>query len=125
MLAHCVVAGYKPWRHAESCLGDDCERISLQDHHQACTRMLRADYCGDGTANTEDEVEISAFDALGIRMDSETWTPEAEWTPEGANCVNTPRHANTSPACVPALTEAGCADPDTARTGTLIISEHP
>ena len=43
-LAKCVELGYKPWKTVGG--------VSLRDHHQACTRMIRADYCGDGKAWT-------------------------------------------------------------------------
>jgi hypothetical protein len=34
--------------------------------HQACTRMARADYCGDGTSHTREETYISIYDSVGV-----------------------------------------------------------
>nr|MCU0687371.1 ADYC domain-containing protein [Polyangiaceae bacterium] len=44
VLAKCTELGYKPWAQSGS--------TALRPYHQACTRMMRADYCGDGTAYT-------------------------------------------------------------------------
>ncbi|WP_293273437.1 ADYC domain-containing protein [Nannocystis sp.] len=97
VLAHCTQWGYRPWAEAEQC--DDgkgkkgkkhCHDISLQDHHQACTRMARADYCGDGVAWTVPGTPIDIYDALDPQIEApETdWPVEAEWKPNGAYCLN-------------------------------------
>ena len=97
VLAHCTQWGYRPWAEAEQC--DDgkgkkgkkhCRDISLQDHHQACTRMARADYCGDGTAWTVPGTPIDIYDALDPQIEApETdWPVEAEWNTNGAYCLN-------------------------------------
>jgi hypothetical protein len=92
-LAKCVEFGYRPWATATSCVGKQCTQISLQDHHQACTRMVRADYCGTGTPHTFEGTPIDLFDRLkpviqaeGTR-NFENWSVEAEWGPNGAVCV--------------------------------------
>jgi hypothetical protein len=54
VLAKCVEWGYRPWASATRCVNGTCTQVSLADHHQACTRMARADYCGDGTPHTFD-----------------------------------------------------------------------
>jgi ADYC domain-containing protein len=38
--------GYKPWREAAG--------KPRWDYHQACVRMVRADYAGDGIGHTRD-----------------------------------------------------------------------
>ncbi len=89
VLAKCVRFGYRPW---ENRLGK-----ALRDFHQACTRMLRADYCGKGKGHTREGTPIDVYDVLGI----EEKTPnsgmvfEAAWGPEGATCINRPRGFET------------------------------
>jgi hypothetical protein len=96
VLAHCVQWGYRPWAKARRCKDWDtnknkhCEWVSLRDYHQACTRMARADYCGDGVAWTVPGTPIDIYDHLNPQIEaSETdWDIEAEWTPSGAFCLN-------------------------------------
>lgn len=76
VLAKCVEWGYEPWVSAE-----------VADLHQACTRMARADYCGDGTPMTIDGTKIDVYDTLGIQEQATDWRVEAEWGPDGATCV--------------------------------------
>ncbi len=92
-LAKCVEWGYRPWATATSCVGSVCTQITLKEHHQACTRMARADYCGTGKSHTFDGTPIDIFDrtspliqAEGTR-DFKNWGIEAEWGPNGAVCV--------------------------------------
>ncbi|MBA3547526.1 MAG: hypothetical protein H0T76_13665 [Nannocystis sp.] len=94
-LAKCVEWGYAPWATASACDGDgeNCTQVSLADHHQACTRMVRADYCGDGTPHTLNGTPIDVIDRLAPQIQAEgtmarmTWDVEAEWGPDGARCV--------------------------------------
>jgi hypothetical protein len=86
VIAKCVRWGYKPWKSAGG--------KSLVDHHQACTRMARADYCGDGVSHTLDGTWVDIYDGLAIQ----TKTPnsgmafEAAWSTKGAVCVSKPRY---------------------------------
>ena len=68
----------------------DCETVSLTDYHQACTRMARADYCGDGTPWTVPGTPIDIFDHLSPQIETQEtkWPVEAEWTPDGAYCLD-------------------------------------
>lgn len=88
-IGKCVRLGYAPWATARG--------VSLRDHHLACVRMLRADYCGDGTSHTEDGTPIEIWDTLGVvprgRVDRRT-AFEAAWSPEGAVYVAAPRHGS-------------------------------
>jgi hypothetical protein len=69
------------------------ESDDLRDTHQACTRMVRADYCGNGTAYTHDGTPIDVEDELGIEtLDSTPFELEAHWTPDGAHCVGSGRY---------------------------------
>jgi hypothetical protein len=87
-IGKCVRFGYKPWKTVDG--------RSLADHHLACTRMVRADYCGDGRPHTKDGTWIDVYDTLGIqvREPEEKTGPvwlEAGWSPEGATFLNRPR----------------------------------
>ena len=80
----CVRFGYKPWK----TLADGTR---LADYHQACIRMVRADYCG-GHGTTRDGMLIDVYDTAGIQQrdsksDAEGVRFEAAWTTTGAVCV--------------------------------------
>lgn len=85
VLAKCVRIGYKPWKTVQG--------RSLRDFHQACTRMVRADYCGSGRTHTKEGTVIDIYDRVRIQ----TRTPasgmvfEAAWSPDGAVLINRPR----------------------------------
>lgn len=78
----CVRFGYKPWKQADG--------VSMLDMYNACTRMVRGDYCGNGDATTRDGMRIDVYDKLGIQQPENDTTDafEAGWSPEGAVCVN-------------------------------------
>ena len=78
----CVRFGYKPWGHTR-------DGVSLAPYYQACVRMVRADYCGDGVGHTRNGTPIDLFDRIGVQKDeiAEGMTLEAAWGPEGAVCV--------------------------------------
>jgi len=92
-LAKCVEWGYRPWATATSCAGGSCTQVALKDHHQACTRMARADYCGTGKSHTFEGTPIDIFDRMTPAIQTEgtkgfkNWDVEAEWGPNGAKCV--------------------------------------
>jgi len=87
-ISKCIHWGYKPWAsHAGQ---------SLADLHQACTRMARADYCGNGRSHTHEDTTIDMYDRLGMieraTEVSADWDPargsfEAAWAPDGATCL--------------------------------------
>jgi hypothetical protein len=81
VLAKCELWGYRPWA-----VGTEL--------HQACTRMARADYCGDNVSHTENGTSIDVFDVLGVQAASadDALTFEAGWGPDGAVCVREPRY---------------------------------
>ena len=99
-LAKCVEWGYAPWRTVKN--------VPLADHHQTCTRAARADYCGDGDANTSNGTKIHILDKLGIQIPDLGlgigYAVEAEWGPDGALCLNPDdtRLSNPKYACSPA-----------------------
>ena len=81
-IGKCVRFGYKPWKRLP-------DGTALRDHHQACVRMMRADYCGDGQSFTRDGTLIDLYDRLGIQKDEPTpgMRFEAGWGKDGATCV--------------------------------------
>ena len=96
VIAKCVRWGYRPWQSKNG--------KSLVDYHQTCTRMARADYCGDGQTHTQDGTEINMYDAIGLHpLDASLSLFEAAWTPDGAFCVAHDRWLNVlgllSPLC--------------------------
>ena len=104
VVAKCALWGYRPWATETQCEGKGkkkkCTEVSLTDHHQACTRMARADFCGDGTPHTVDGTQIDVWDSLDIQTRFTDWPVEAEWTPEGASCVSFVRHPELGlPSC--------------------------
>lgn len=114
-LAKCVRFGYAPWRSVNG--------VSLEDHHQACTRMVRADFCGNGTSYTANGNLINLYDSLGIQSDTEaSWVPEAEWTTEGSSCFGSQTRATTPIQCGERQVTT-CATSFSAKT--LLISETP
>jgi hypothetical protein len=83
-IGKCVRFGYKPWR--------DAAGESLWDYHQACVRMVRADYAGDGVGHTRDGTFIDISDRLGIQQPGadppgRVLGFEAAWGADGAVCV--------------------------------------
>ena len=126
-LAKCVELGYEPWNKVKVCTpGQGCQKKSLAPYHQACTRMLRADYCGDGTSYTVDGTLINLYDGVGIQADTESWNLEAEWTEAGARCMARRRLASTAvPTCQAALSSPSCGSPSHFSSGTLLMNEDP
>ncbi|RWO96224.1 MAG: hypothetical protein EOQ98_22795 [Mesorhizobium sp.] len=84
--AKCVRFGYRPWETSS-------DGTSLWDHHQACTRMIRADYCGDGVGHTRNGTPIVIYDRKGIQQDETApdMSFEAAWGADGALCVSRTR----------------------------------
>lgn len=80
----CVRFGYRPWETA-------ADGRSMRDYFNACVRMVRADYCGDGRGWTRDGMPIDLWDNGGIQKDDVNTNPmltfEAGWSPHGAVCV--------------------------------------
>jgi hypothetical protein len=87
-ITKCALWGYKPWASRDG--------QSLADLHQACTRMARADYCGNGRSHTHENTAIDMYDRLGLiartTESSAGWdlsraSFEAAWAPDGATCL--------------------------------------
>jgi ADYC domain len=80
----CVRFGYKPWKTLPN-------GTQLAPYHQACIRLVRADYCG-GHGTTRNGMLIDIYDNIGIQAPDPDPTAsglrfEAAWTASGAACV--------------------------------------
>jgi hypothetical protein len=75
--AKCLRAGYRPWQAGQ------------RARYNACIRMIRADYGGDGRAHTEEGRAVDIYDDAGVQQPE--MRPEhdfeAGWSAAGAVCV--------------------------------------
>jgi hypothetical protein len=120
-LGKCVRMGYRPWQTAP-----------LRAYHQACVRMVRADYCGDGNGHTRDGTPINVYDRLGIQEadSAPDMRFEAAWGVDGAVCVRHVRVAEASSlealvrACPRRLASkvgAACSEETALRSGATLL----
>ncbi|WP_437732460.1 ADYC domain-containing protein [Sorangium sp. So ce1335] len=88
-IGKCAEWGYGAGATLAECRGGACESRDLSYLHQACVRLVRADYCGDGVPHTKTGTAIDVWDALGIQRETEGsgMSLEAEWTVGGAACI--------------------------------------
>ena len=89
VIAKCYRWGYRPWITG---YGD------VTTLHETCTRLARADYCGDGVSHTRNGTEVNVWDTVASPgpIESKDATPdgfsfEAGWNANGAVCLNHPR----------------------------------
>jgi hypothetical protein len=62
------------------------------DVHQTATRVVRADYCGDGQTHTTQGTGLQLRDVLGVHdFVDPSYATEAMWGPHGAACLLEPR----------------------------------
>jgi hypothetical protein len=82
----CVRFGYAPWRQAS-------DGRAMIDWYNACVRMVRGDYCGDGRPFTRNGTLIDIYDRIGVQTSDQdpSMRFEAIWRPDGAVCVAHPR----------------------------------
>ncbi|KFA91077.1 ADYC domain-containing protein [Archangium violaceum] len=116
-IAKCIRFGYKPWASVGG--------VSLAAHHQACTRLIRADYCGDGTSHTVNGQWVNVYDTVGVQQDTETWGLEAEWGTDGAVCFTDHNRAHAPVSCPGAPKKEQCGAAESFSSGTLLQSETP
>jgi ADYC domain len=92
---------------AISLWGFGSKNVSLEPYYQACVRLVRADYCGDGIGHTRDGTPIDIFDTIGIERDDPApgMSFEAAWGPDGAVCV---RHTRLPEVLDSAALAANC-----------------
>lgn len=75
--------------------GPRAPRGAATDLRQATLRMITADYCGDGTSFTVSGTHVAWRNAGGTVLPPfEERTLEAKWGPQGALCLDTPRHVD-------------------------------
>lgn len=87
----CARLGYVPGNHTT-------DGESLTPWFEACVRMMRADYCGDGRSHTTAGVPVEVADRAGRRGHAHARPMgfEAIWGRAGAICVRRPRDAALS-----------------------------
>lgn len=110
-IAKCVDMGYRPWISG-----------TVANHHQSCTRLIRADFCGDGTSHTVNGQLVNLYDAIGIQNDTENWVKESEWDTAGARCFSPLNRSHEGVPCYDSRARVGCG---TFATGTLLMNETP
>jgi ADYC domain len=98
VIAKCYRWGYKPWLPTQEAANPEM----MKKLHAACTRMARADYCGNGTSYTMNGTPIHPWDELpaSIRpLPEDTPTPlfEAGWQHSGAVCLSRTRWKQLKP----------------------------
>jgi len=121
-VAKCVFPiGYKPWKTVNG--------VSLAPYHQACTRALRADYCGDGDSWTVNGRKIDLWDAIDIQDSSRPlWFFEAEWNDGSASCVSFQRVIDlqnllgTVSSCILSRVSLTCGSQSHFQSGTLLMN---
>ncbi|WP_338870783.1 ADYC domain-containing protein [Myxococcus stipitatus] len=122
VLAKCYRWGYKPWLETPG---------NAKDAHWACTRMARADYCGNGTTFTQDGTKIRPWDDLSPSIISAPQSPtpadmafEAGWNTQGPACLSHWRWQHLPAPCV--QLNAPQYDPDgTINNDCRTHPEHP
>jgi hypothetical protein len=108
----------------------------------ACTRMMRADYCGNGDSYTVDGTLVRVSDNRYLPP-SKVEAPlsfEAAWRPTGVACINRPRwmnddlrqgHRRVNPSCLEAVPRCETADearrlfPDKVLLFSESCEKHP
>jgi hypothetical protein len=98
VIAKCYRWGYKPWLPTQ----DPEQPAMMKDLHASCTRMARADYCGNGDSFTLEGTPIHPWDKLpaSIRpLELGATTPlfEAAWHDSGAVCLSKTRWQQLQP----------------------------
>jgi len=85
-IAKCYRWGYRPWATGHG------DVVAL---HWSCTRLARADYCGNGTTHTHDNTQINVWDNAPSPgpIQQHGTTPagmvfEAGWNTTGAVCLS-------------------------------------
>ncbi len=119
VISKCYRWGYRPWD-GPATYPRVGVTVTLAQVHQACTRMARADYCGDGRSFTYDGTLINLWDLLKPQFqvrasDAPSLTFEAGWSEKGAVCLSHARWSNA-----PAQIFDPIACPDLFRGGDVI-----
>jgi hypothetical protein len=100
VIAKCYRWGYQPWKDV------DDYHWAARMGHVSCTRMARADYCGDGTSHTQDGTRILPWDEYSPQVIAHPGTSaagmafEAGWNTGGAECLSHWRWQTLQTSCV-------------------------
>ncbi len=107
-IAKCALWGFKPWDTAyPETYSSSTKYRNISTSHQACQRLVRADYCGNGISHTRNGTPIDVYDALGIQNPDNIGgnTLEADWRPDGAHCIRHTRWATADSTLTPGETD--------------------
>lgn len=103
-----VLWGYTPWEHGF-------------DAHQTATRVVRADYCGDGISWTEQGTGLQLEDVQQVWSFADpAQSTEAIWGPDGALCLKEPR-LDYNVECANGFSLPNCYDQTLADHPTALI----
>ena len=130
VIAKCYRWGYRPW---VTGYGD------LTTMHWACTRMARADYCGNGQPHTHDGTMIDMWDTLPPPGPIQRRTPilqslgmmfEAGWDTGGAVCLSRARwlldkDGLLAALCPDRLVPPGLLGATVCDTVADVLTRHP
>jgi hypothetical protein len=121
----CARFGYHPWEGAP-------DGRPMREYYDACVRMVRADYCGDGRAWTRDGTIIDMWDDQGIQkpdtQNDQAFSFEAGWKPDGAVCVAHTRIPENitldklKASCPRLATTPTCDEASARATGALLFN---
>ena len=124
VIAKCYRWGYRPW------LSGAAPSQEFAQLHLACTRMARADYCGNGQSWTRNGTLINIWDRApspGPFQDIGSPTPdflfEAGWSPHGAVCMSKQRWATLPPSFAAVCPDRLIAPGATTSAGTVCNTE--
>ncbi len=107
-VAKCALWGYQPWNTSKlETYNSDYRYRDLGLWHQACQRMVRADYCGNGVSHTRNGTPIDVYDVLGIQNPDNVGgnTVEADWRSDGAYCIKHTRWGTADSTLTPGETD--------------------
>ena len=124
VIAKCYRWGYRPW------IQGAAPSAEFTNLHQACTRMARADYCGNGQTWTHNGTLINLWDrapAPGPFQDHGSPPPEfifeAGWSTKGAVCLSKQRWATLPPEVAQSCPDRLIAPGVATASGTVCDSE--
>ncbi|MEO8698494.1 MAG: ADYC domain-containing protein [Kofleriaceae bacterium] len=129
VIAKCYRWGYRPWVAGYG---------NLDDMHWTCTRLARADYCGDGTSHTHEGTRINVWDKLPapgpIQKHGGLLPPlgmifEAGWDTHGAVCLSRGRWlldgGLLASLCPDRLVPLGLLGATVCDTVGEVLGQHP
>ena len=107
-LGKCALWGYAPWKtNFQETYNASTQTRDLAASHQACQRLVRADYCGNGTPHTRNGTPIDVYDTYGIQNPDNIGgnTVEADWRSDGAYCIKHTRWGTADSTLTPGETD--------------------